>query len=209
MRHDIFFPGGAPEYIVAGLGNPGARYNDTRHNVGFMALDYIAEKLSAKVKRIKFNALVDKCFIGGVCVLLLKPQTFMNNSGLAIVQAAKYYNIKPENVIVCYDDIALPVGAMRIRPSGSAGGHNGLKSIIEHLGSSDFQRIRLGVGAKPEGSDLVDYVLGTIPYFDKPYITDNFQYLIPALEFMVHGETEKAMSRYNKPGKTDLNENNN
>ena len=203
MEFGTYFIDGKPEFIVAGLGNPGPRYSSTRHNVGFLAIDYIAEKKDTKINREKFNSLTGKCYIAGYCALLLKPQTMMNNSGLALARAADYFRIPPENIIVLYDDIALPVGAMRIRPSGSAGGHNGLKSIIDHLGTNEFQRIRFGIGAKPAGSDLADYVLSNIPYFDKPYITDNFKYVLPALELIFNGKTQFAMSKYNRPGKTE------
>lgn len=203
MRHDIHFLGGSPEFLIVGLGNPGARYTDTRHNVGFMALDYIASERNAEVKRLRHSALTGKCYIDGISVLLIKPQTYMNNSGLSVVDAARYYNIPAQNIIVCYDDTALPVGALRIRESGSAGGHNGMKSIIEHLGTDDFQRIRFGIGKKPEGWDLADYVLGILPPEDKSAISENFKNLLPAIDLMMHNETDMAMSRYNRPGKTD------
>ena len=148
-------PAGKPEYIVAGLGNPGKDYAATRHNAGFMALDHLAQRLNAKVNRAKFDALCGDAGIGGRAVLLMKPQTYMNASGIAISAAAEYYKIPPEHVIVLCDDITQAPGKLRIRRSGSAGGHNGLKSIIGMLDSENFPRIRLGIGEEPSaGYDL-------------------------------------------------------
>jgi PTH1 family peptidyl-tRNA hydrolase len=160
-------------YIVAGLGNPGKEYDGTRHNAGFDAVDHIAQKAGEKIQKFKFDALVGEANIGGVRVLLMKPQTFMNVSGVAISAAADFYKIAPENVIVLCDDVTLAPGKMRIRKSGSAGGHNGLKSIIACLDSKDFKRIRLGVGEKPHKDyDLADWVLGKFPKEDLAALTD-------------------------------------
>ena len=151
-------------HIIAGLGNPGEKYANTRHNAGFIAIDYLAEKLGVRVDRVKFHALVGECELGGKRVLLMKPETFMNSSGVAIGEAAAFYKIPPENVIVLHDEISFDAGVIRIRRKGSAGGHNGLKSIIEHLSSEGFPRIKIGVGQKPSPDyDLVDWVLGKFP----------------------------------------------
>ena len=147
-------------YIVAGLGNIGKQYEKTRHNAGFMAIDALAEKCGVRIDRVKFHALVAEANFGGVRVLLMKPTTYMNNSGVAISEAAAFYKIAPENVIVLHDEISFDVGVIRIRRKGSAGGHNGLKSIIAHLSSDAFPRIKIGVGKKPSPDyDLVDFVL--------------------------------------------------
>ena len=135
--------------ILVGLGNPGLEYERTRHNVGFVSIDYIAEKLGARIDRLKFHALVGEATVGESRVLLMKPTTYMNNSGVAVQEAAAFYKISPERVIVLHDEISFEPGKIRLRRKGSAGGHNGLKSIIAHLGSEDFPRIKIGVGQKP------------------------------------------------------------
>ena len=154
-------------HIVAGLGNIGKAYERTRHNAGFLAIDYIAEKAGVKIDRVKFHATVAEATIGDTGVLLMKPTTLMNNSGVAIAEAAAFYKIPPENIIVLHDEISFDPGIIRIRRKGSAGGHNGLKSIIAHVGSQDFPRIKIGVGKKPSPEyDLADFVLGKFPEDD-------------------------------------------
>lgn len=145
----MFFSKGGAEWIVAFLGNPGIKYNGTRHNAGFMAADAMEKKLGVSINKMRFKALTQTADIGGKKVLLMKPQTYMNLSGDAIVQAANFYKVPPERVIVVSDETALPIGRLRIRRGGSAGGHNGLKSVIARLGTDQFPRIRLGVGDKP------------------------------------------------------------
>ncbi|MBO5024234.1 MAG: aminoacyl-tRNA hydrolase [Clostridia bacterium] len=185
-------------FIVAGLGNPGKEYDGTRHNAGFAALDYISEKCGEKVQKAKFDSLVGEANIAGARVLLMKPQTFMNSSGTAISVAADFYKIAPENVIVLCDDIAQDPGKMRIRKSGSAGGHNGLKSIIAFLDSVNFKRIRIGVGAKPNPEyDLADWVLGKFSADDKKLVESCFEKAYNAIELIVKGDIEKAMCAYN------------
>ena len=158
------FGSGGCEYIIAGLGNPGSKYEMTRHNAGFLAIDLFAIEKEINIKRLKFHSLVGEVKIGEKKCLLMKPQTFMNNSGEAIAEAAKFYKIPPEKIIIISDDVSLDVGTIRIRRKGSAGGHNGLKSIISLLGSEDFPRIKIGVGKKPAPEyDLVDWVLGRFP----------------------------------------------
>ncbi len=186
-------------HIVAGLGNIGAEYEKTRHNAGFMALDAIAEKYSVRADRVKFHALVAEANIAGVRVLLMKPTTYMNNSGVAISEAAAFYKIPPENVIVLHDEISFDVGAMRIRRKGSAGGHNGLKSIIAHVGSDAFPRIKIGVGKKPSPDyDLVDFVLGKFSKDDLDKLKDKNSDIISSVELMLTGKIEEAMNKYSK-----------
>ena len=185
--------------IVAGLGNPGQKYEKTRHNIGFLAIEHIAKKHSAKIDRAKFSALVTDVRIGGERVLLMKPETFMNNSGIAIGAAASFYKIPPERVIVLHDEISFDVGVMRIRRKGSAGGHNGLKSIIAHLGSDNFPRIKIGVGKKPSPEyDLVDFVLGRFSKEDLEKLSEENSSIIPSVELMLEGKIDEAMNKYSK-----------
>ena len=156
----MLFKSSPCEYLVVGLGNPGSQYEATRHNVGFRAVDALAKEAGVKIDRAKFQALTAQVTVGGVRVLLMKPQTYMNLSGVAVKQAADFYKVPPERVLVLFDDIDLDVGRLRIRRNGSAGGHNGIKSIISSLGSQEFPRIKIGVGAKPHPDyDLADWVL--------------------------------------------------
>ena len=186
-------------HIVAGLGNPGEKYANTRHNAGFIAIDYIAKKLGVRVDRAKFHALVGECELGGRRVLLMKPETFMNSSGVAIGEAAAFYKIPPENVIILHDEISFDAGIIRIRRKGSAGGHNGLKSIIEHLSSEAFPRIKIGVGQKPSPDyDLVDWVLGKFPKDALSAIEGRLDDIASATELMVRGEIDLAMNKYSK-----------
>ena len=186
-------------HIIAGLGNPGEKYANTRHNAGFIAIDYLAEKLGVRVDRVKFHALVGECELGGKRVLLMKPETFMNSSGVAIGEAAAFYKIPPENVIVLHDEISFDAGVIRIRRKGSAGGHNGLKSIIEHLSSEGFPRIKIGVGQKPSPDyDLVDWVLGKFPKDSLLAIEARLADIFSATELMVRGEIDAAMNRFSK-----------
>ena len=150
-------------YVIAGLGNPGKKYENTRHNLGFITLDRLAEKTGIKIEKSKFKSLVGDGMISGEKVILVKPQTFMNNSGEALREVVEYYKVEPEKIIVIYDDVDIPTGAVRIRRSGSSGTHNGMRSIIYQLGFDDFPRIRIGIG-KNSDIELMDYVLGG---FDK------------------------------------------
>ena len=156
----MLFSKPACDWLIVGLGNPGAQYEKTRHNMGFRALDLLAKELGCKVDRAKFRGLTGQAIYGGRKLLLLKPQTFMNASGDSVREAAAFYKLPPERVIVLFDDISLAPGRLRVRGSGSAGGHNGIKSIIAQLGSQDFPRVKIGVGAKPHPDyDLADWVL--------------------------------------------------
>ncbi len=186
------------EYLIVGLGNPGAKYETTRHNAGFLCVTYLEDKLSFSVKKLKFHALIGDTKIGSKRVLVMKPQTMMNNSGTAVAECASFYKIPPENVIVIYDDISLDPGKLRIRRKGSAGGHNGIKSIISHLGSESFPRIKLGVGAKPHPDyDLADWVLANIPKKDIAPMRDAISDACDALEYIVNGDIDGAMSKFN------------
>ena len=185
--------------LVVGLGNPGANYEGTRHNAGFIAIDTIARAQNASPFRLKFRALVSECVIGDTRVLLMKPETFMNLSGEAVGEAAKFYKLSPEQVVVLCDDISFAPGALRIRRKGSAGGHNGLKSIIAHLGSDAFVRFRLGVGEKPNPAyDLADWVLGKFPKEDLAALTATANTLPEALALWFSGKEDLCMSRFSK-----------
>lgn len=186
------------DYIVAGLGNPGAKYEMTRHNAGFLAMDLLAINKNIDIKRLKHHSLVADAQIGGKRCLIMKPQTMMNNSGEAIGEAARFYKIPPENVIIVYDDISLDVGQTRIRRKGSAGGHNGIKSIIAHLGSENFPRVKVGVGKKPTPEyDLVNWVLGRFPKEQEKDLKTALENSVSALELIVSGDIDKAMNLYN------------
>lgn len=186
------------EYLIVGLGNPGAKYETTRHNAGFLFVTYLEDKLNFKAKKLKFHALIGDAKIGTHKVLVMKPQTMMNNSGTAVSECASFYKIPPENIIVIFDDISLPPGKLRIRRKGSAGGHNGIKSIIAQLGSENFPRIKLGVGAKPHPDyDLADWVLANFPKKDVPLMRDAMERAYDALEHIVNGDFEGAMSKHN------------
>ncbi len=187
------------DFIVVGLGNPGARYEKTRHNVGFAALDYICGKLGCVPRRLKFSALYEKCSVDGKNVLFMKPQTYMNNSGEAVGAAAAFYKVPPERVIVIADDVSLPCGALRVRKKGSAGGHNGLKSINSHLKSEEYPRIKIGVGEKPTPEyDLADWVLSAPSDADAKCISSRFDDAFKAVKLIVGGDMERAMNECNR-----------
>lgn len=189
---------GVPQFIVAGLGNPGTKYEGTRHNVGFIFVDLLAEKLGFPINKLKFKSLYADVPIAGVRCLIMKPQTFMNNSGISIREAADFYKIPPENIIIIFDDISLKPGTMRIRKKGSDGGHNGLKSIIYHLNSDQFPRIKIGVGAKPHPEyDLADWVLSGFNKQDAQAVRDVLENATGAVELLVNNKIDEAMNRYN------------
>lgn len=188
----------AYDYIIAGLGNPGAKYEMTRHNAGFLAMDLLALEEGIDIKKLKHHSLVCDAKINEKRCLLMKPQTMMNNSGEAVGEAARFYKIPSENVIIIYDDISLDVGQTRIRRKGSAGGHNGIKSIIAHLGSEDFPRIKIGVGKKPAPDyDLVNWVLGRFPKELEPDLKTALENSTKALRLIIDGDIDKAMNLYN------------
>ena len=186
-------------FIIVGLGNIGKQYELTRHNAGFLAIDYIAEKYGAKIDRVKFHATVGECTIGGARVLLMKPTTLMNNSGIAVGEAAAFYKIPPERVLVLHDEISFDAGKIRILRKGSAGGHNGLKSIIARLPGEDFPRVKIGIGKKPNPEyDLADWVLGKMPESDIKALKDRFEDIALASELIIKGEIDLAMNKYSK-----------
>lgn len=185
---------GPVEYIVAGLGNPGGEYEKTRHNAGFLAMDFLADKYGAKIDRAKYKALVGEATIAGKRVLLMKPQTFMNSSGEAISEAARFYKCPMEKIIVISDDFLLDVGRLRVRRNGTHGGHNGLKSIQRELSSTDYPRIRIGVGQKPHPDyDVIDWVLGNFTSEDLKKISSRFDALSQGLEKILGGDVDAAM----------------
>ena len=187
------------DFAVVGLGNPGAKYDKTRHNVGFNAVDYIANKYSVQLKKLKFSALTEKCTVNGKSVLLIKPQTYMNNSGEAVGAVARFYKLSPSQIIVVCDDISLPCGTLRLRMKGSAGGHNGLKSINSHLGSEEYPRIKIGVGEKPSPDyDLADWVLGVPSDSDVKLIESRNPDILKTIELLVEGKTDAAMNECNR-----------
>lgn len=186
-------------FIIAGLGNPGSKYATTRHNIGFMAIDRLAERYNVTIDRHKFQSLTAQAVINGQKVLLMKPLTYMNNSGEAIAEAAAYYKIPPEHIIVFSDDINLHPGKMRIRKNGSAGGHNGLKSIIECLGSDEFPRIRIGVGNRRRSEmDLADFVLSHLTDEDMKVLDEPLENAGKAAELILDDNIEEAMNLYNR-----------
>ncbi len=186
-------------FIIAGLGNPKKEYDNTRHNIGFTMIDILSDKYDISVMNIKHRAMTGKGIINGQKVILAKPLTFMNASGESIGLLTDYYKIDFETeLIVVSDDITLPPGQIRIRKKGSAGGHNGLKNIIGHLGSENFHRIRIGVGEKPKGYDLADYVLGHFSEGEKTLMEEGTIKAIRAVEMMVAGETDRAMNEFNR-----------
>ncbi len=189
---------GPPEYIIAGLGNPGEKYMNTRHNAGFMAVDTLAEKYGFKIKKLQFKSLTALASVNGVSCLVMKPSTFMNNSGEAVVEAMNFYKIPIEKVIVCYDDISLEPSKLRIRRKGSDGGHNGIKSIIYLTGKDTFPRIKLGVGAKPSKDyDLAAWVLSGFTKEEIPLMHEGADKAVSCLELMVRGRIDEAMNKFN------------
>ncbi|MGI5976256.1 MAG: aminoacyl-tRNA hydrolase [Candidatus Limivicinus sp.] len=194
----IFRKPGAVSWIIAFLGNPGLKYEGTRHNAGFMTGDALAKKKGISINRSRFKALTAQCELGGEKVLLMKPQTYMNLSGEAVAQAVKFYKVPPGHVIVVSDEMALPVGKLRIRKKGSAGGHNGLKSIISNLGTEEFPRIRIGVGEPPHpGYDGADWVLSTFKNQDAEDMAAAAERAAEAAECYISSGAERAMNLYN------------
>lgn len=186
-------------YLIAGLGNPTKQYEHTRHNIGFDAVTYLADRYHISMNTKKFQGICGSGYIEGQKVLLLMPQTYMNLSGQSVSEATAFYKLDPAaEVIVIYDDIALEPGNIRVRKKGSAGGHNGIKNIIAHLGTQEFQRIRIGVGEKPKEYDLADYVLGRFSAEDRKLVEEAFANAADAVRLMVQGKTDEAMNLYNR-----------
>ena len=189
---------GGVDWLLVGLGNPGDQYEHTRHNVGFMVADELAERHNIPVQHLKFRALTNTVTVGDRKVLLMKPVTYMNLSGEAVHEAAAFYKIPPEHILVVSDEVSLAPGKIRVRRSGSAGGHNGLKNIIAHLGTDQFPRIRLGVGQKPHPDyDMADWVLGKFQGEDKKAVEAAVKKAADAAECLIREGVDKAMNQYN------------
>ena len=188
--------------VIVGLGNPDDKYQGTRHNVGFDVIDLLAEKYNIAVDTKKHRAYIGKGIIGGQKVILAKPQTYMNLSGESVRSLVEYYKVDPETeLLIIFDDISLDVGQLRIRKKGRAGGHNGIKNIIANLGTSVFQRIKVGVGEKPKGYDLADYVLGRFSKEERELIKEGFECAAEAVAMITAGEIDQAMNKYNRKRK--------
>jgi peptidyl-tRNA hydrolase len=189
---------GQPEWLIAFLGNPGQKYDKTRHNAGFMAADILADEKGIKLKALKFKALTEKCTLGGAGAFLIKPQTFMNLSGESIQPAAAFYKIDPQHVIVVCDDTALPLGKIRIKRQGSSGGHNGLKSIISSLGTDEFPRVKIGVGSPAQTDpDYIDWVIGRMSDSDYKTLYKAAGEAVKAIEAIIELGVDAAMNKYN------------
>ena len=189
---------GPAEWLLVCLGNYGKQYENTRHNIGFMAAERLIDKQGLRCNRLRFRALTELIEFGGARVLLMMPQTYMNLSGEAVGEAARFYKIPSDHVLVIYDDVSLPLGKLRIRDKGSAGGHNGIKSIIQELGSQDFPRVKIGVGTKPNPEyDLAAWVLGKFPPEDAKAIADRYPDLEAAAKLIMDGKLGLAQSKYN------------
>ncbi len=183
-------------YVIAGLGNPGKKYENTRHNIGFITIDHIAETYNIKVDKLKFKSLVGEGRIAGQKVILVKPQTYMNLSGDAIREVMNFYKLDSENLIVIYDDIDIELGALRIRKNGSGGTHNGMRSIVSQLGTRDFPRIRIGIGTS-KSKDLVDHVIGNFSKTEKTVLEDTVKSAAASVECMLGSGIDMAMNRFN------------
>ena len=195
---DKFRTASGVTWLVVFLGNPGTKFNGTRHNAGFMAADAMAKEFNIAINKLRFKALTATVEINGEKVLLMKPQTYMNLSGEAVIQAAKFYKISPEHIIVVSDEVAMPIGKLRIRKSGSAGGHNGLKNIIQHLGTQDFPRIRMGVGAAPHPDyDMADWVLSTFKNKDAEDMQELACRVSKAVQCYITEGPDRAMNKFN------------
>lgn len=189
-------------YIIVGLGNPGKQYEKTRHNIGFDVIDALADKYNISVIERKHKALVGKGVVNGQKVILVKPLTFMNLSGESVREVLDYYKVdEEEELIVVYDDISLPPGGLRIRGKGSAGGHNGIKNILQHLGHDVFKRVKVGVGEKPKGWDLVDHVLGCFTTEERKLVDETVKVAVEAVEILVAAGLDEAMNKCNRSGK--------
>ena len=190
--------GGAVDWLIVGLGNPGQKYEHTRQNMGFLTVDLLAEQLNVKLNKVKFKSAYNIVRFGGQKCLVMKPQTYMNLSGEAVHEAAQFYKIPADHVLVIYDDVSLPVGKLRVRPTGSAGGHNGIKNIIAHLGTQEFPRIKIGTGAPSGGgAEMIDWVIGVPSQAERKILVESFETAIKAAEDIIENGCQKAMNDYN------------
>jgi len=188
----------AVDWLIVGLGNPGQKYEKTRHNMGFLTVEMLAEEKGVKLNKVKFKSAYNIMNFAGCKCLVMKPQTYMNLSGEAVREAVQFYKIPADHVLVIYDDISLPVGKLRVRPTGSAGGHNGIKNIIAHLGTQDFPRIKIGVGAPAGGGDeMVDWVIGAPSQAERKVLVESFKRAIQAAERIIQDGCQKAMNDFN------------
>ncbi len=188
----------AVDWLVAGLGNPGQKYQNTRHNMGFLTVDLLAEQKNIKLNRVKFKSAYNILSFAGCRCLVMKPQTYMNLSGEAVREAAQFYKVPADHVLVIYDDVSLPVGKLRVRPSGSAGGHNGIKNIIAHLGTQDFPRIKIGTGAPAGGGEeLVDWVTGVPSQAEREVLFESFERAVQAAACVIEHGCQRAMNEFN------------
>ena len=187
----------AVDWLIVGLGNPGQKYEHTRHNMGFLTVELLAEKTGVKLNKVKFKAAYNIMNFAGCKCLVMKPQTYMNLSGEAVREAVQFYKIPADHVLVIYDDISLPVGKLRVRPTGSAGGHNGIKNIIAHLGTQDFPRVKIGVGAPGADGDMVDWVIGAPSQAERKVLMESFEKAIQAAECIIEQGCQQAMNKFN------------
>ena len=194
----MFASKSAVDWLIVGLGNPGEKYAHTRHNMGFLTVDLLAEQEGQKLNKVKFKSAFNIFPFAGQRCLVMKPQTYMNLSGEAVREAVQFYKIPPERVLVIYDDVSLPVGKLRVRPTGSAGGHNGIKNIIAHLGTQDFPRIKIGTGAPTGGgAEMIDWVIGVPSRAEREILVESFRRAIDAAACIIQSGCQKAMNDYN------------
>ena len=187
----------AVDWLIVGLGNPGEKYANTRHNMGFLTVDLLAEKTGVKLNKVKFKAAYNIMSFAGCKCLVMKPQTYMNLSGEAVREAVQFYKIPADHVLVIYDDISLPVGKLRVRPTGSAGGHNGIKNIIAHLGTQDFPRVKIGTGAPADAGEMIDWVIGVPSQAERKVLAESFEKAIGAAECIIQKGCQQAMNQFN------------
>ena len=185
------------EWLIAGLGNPGQKYENTRHNMGFRTVELLAEQQGVKLNKVKFKSAYNRMEFAGAQCLVMKPQTYMNLSGEAVREAAQFYKIPADHVLVIYDDVSLPVGKLRVRPAGSAGGHNGIKSIIAHLGTQEFPRVKIGTGAPEDKDGMIDWVIGVPSQKEREVLLEAFKQAIEAAACIIEHGCQRAMNDFN------------
>lgn len=189
--------GSSVEWLIAGLGNPGSKYENTRHNMGFRTVELLAEQRGVKLNKVKFKSAYNLMEFAGARCLVMKPQTYMNLSGEAVREAAQFYKIPADHVLVIFDDVSLPVGKLRVRPTGSAGGHNGIKNIIAHLGTQDFPRIKIGTGAPEDKDGMIDWVIGVPSQKEREVLLESFKRAIEAAACVIEHGCQRAMNDFN------------